>query len=67
MYCLRHVGKLENVLIEINHMKIDIMGIVEIVETFYDAAKIRGITCNSERKYKVICTGSNKKDKRNGI
>jgi len=32
---LRQVGKLENVLMEINRMKVDIMG---IAETFYDGA-----------------------------
>ena len=56
---LRQVGKLENVLMEINRMKVDIMG---IAETFYDGAdEFVASIVTMKKKYRIIYSGSNKK------
>jgi len=53
---LRQIGKSENALMEINRMKVDIMG---IVETFYDGADefVASLVTMIE-KYRIIYSGS---------
>jgi len=56
---LSQAGKLENILQEMNRMKIDILG---IAETFCDGvADFQTTLPTTDQRYRVICSGSDKK------